>query len=352
MTPTACFAVLTPPGRGGIAVLRCSGHGAARAVETLFRGRLPEAGRLAYGHVVDDQGRPLDEVILYRAADETFEINGHGGPAAVEALAGRLEAAGLRRADPDALAAREGIGPVARDALHRLPRTRTTLAARILLDQLNGALERAIQGAADVAAVEALLDRWRTCGRFLARPPVIAVAGPPNAGKSTLVNRLVGADRVLTHPAPGTTRDAVEAEASLGGLPVVLVDTAGLRDAVDEIERLGIERAESRIAEADLVLYLIDAASGPDLSDARALAALGPRALPLAAKSDLAPPPAGYQPVSAATGDGIDALIEAIRHRLAFAPPPPGTAVPFTESQAAALRAARAAFTEDDAGRA
>jgi len=435
----SAFAVLTPPGRGGIAVIRCVGPVAEAGLAKCFRpaqaSRLPQGGMptpplrghasphsqhahgnsavgmpppgcLAYGHIADADGRPLDEVILYnvgagavrkspaasaagsRVAGSIFEINCHGGPAAVRAVCDRLAAAGLREVDADRLMELECLPRITRDARRALRRAFTPLAGRILLDQLSGALSRAIteilaalaagggetylapgehtggrtfagapnapysQGAkyntaADVlAAIDALLGRWRTCGRFLADPPRIVIAGRANAGKSTLLNRLVGAERAITSAAPGTTRDYIEAEAALDGVPVVLIDTAGLRDPGGEIERQGIERARAELARAAVVVYLIDAAEGPTPEDEATLASLGSRVIVglskidsrLAASQRRARFPLA---LSALTGEGVPALVAAVLEKLGWQAYRPGAAAPFTADQAAALAAAR-----------
>ena len=430
------FSVLTPPGRGGIAVVRCFGVGAPAAVAAAFRsaggepvrlaafaqGRrdrrltaaartacfssrdrkvagiipgapdLPAVGRLAYGHFVGADGRPLDEIILYREAETVFEVNCHGGPAAVEAVCRRLAGLGLEKVDPDRLLALEGAGPIERDAERMLREARTPLAGRILLDQRNGALGRAVEeilkalaaGRAAEAAggIDVLLARWRGCGRLLATPPRVAVAGPPNVGKSTLVNRLVGAERVITSATPGTTRDPVEADAAIEGLPVVVVDTAGLRESGEAIEREGVARARREMSAASAVVYLLDAVEGVRPEDEAALEALGGRAVAAWNKSDLADPPvrrpAGSPPrslgacrlhrpaprqgsgqasgaanqtalrVSAVRGDGMDALGRAILARLGYQATASGDAVPFTPAQAAALQRVRDALATGD----
>ena len=287
---TSVFAPLTAPGRGGIAVIRCTGPDAAGAIETCFRPAArvavpPALGRLAYGHVVDADGRVLEEVILHRAGPATWEVNCHGGPAAVEAACDRLASLGLVRVDPGALLAAEGAGPVERAARRLLQTAATPLAARILLDQLNGALEEAVAqmddalaaGRPDEAAgaIDTLLARWRTCGRYLAEAPRLVIAGRPNVGKSTLLNRLAGHERAITHAEPGTTRDYVETVAAFDGLPVVLVDTAGLREAVGRVEREGVARARHQASAAALVVYLLDAEVGATDDDEAALAHLG-----------------------------------------------------------------------------
>ena len=363
---SAC-AVLTPPGRGGIAVVRCVGPECERAFRECFRpasrpASLPPAGGLAYGHVLDDDGLPLDEVILCRTPDGTFEVNCHGGPAAVAAVCRRLAALGLAQVDADRLLEIEGAGPIEREARRALRRAGTTLAARVLLDQLAGALAAAAagidallasgRGAEAAAGIDALLAAWQACGRFLAAPPRIVIAGRPNVGKSTLLNRLAGADRAITSAASGTTRDYVEADAAIEGLPVVLVDTAGLGEARDPLERLGVERARREADRAAVVVYLRDATEGTHPDDVAMLRALGDRALAAWNKIDApgAHPfggdPKGSAPstalgISALTCAGVEALGRAVLNRLGYRAAAPGEAVPFTGEQAEALARAK-----------
>jgi len=358
----SAFAVLTAPGRGGIAVIRCVGPAIDAALQGTFRPAargpvLPALGALAYGHILDADGSVLDEVIVYHASDPpltVYEVNCHGGPAAVAAVCGALAARGLEQVEPDTLLAIEGAGATERIARRLLRRATTPLAARILLDQLGGALATAVAHAADALAagraeeagntVDGLLERWHHCGRFLAAPPRVVIAGRPNAGKSTLLNRLVGADRVLTAAAPGTTRDYVEADAALDGLPVVLVDTAGLGDARDPVEQLGVERAHEQTAGAAIVVYLLDAATGATADDEAALERLGNRAIAVWNKADVAPGPLGVPgvlAVSALTGDGIENLGGVVLARLGYRATEPGDAVPLTAEQAECLGCAQ-----------
>ncbi len=387
---------------------------------TVPHGGLP-SGRLAYGHVLGAGGEVLDEVILHRAGPATWEVNCHGGPASVAAVCDRLAALGLEQVEPDVLLAAEGTGHVERTARRRLRSAATPLAARILLDQFtpqgpggseeekrggsphpprdktadaeravgtethratrfSGALEQAVGRITaalaagrtkDAAAgIDALLDRWKSCGRYLAAPPRVVIAGRPNVGKSTLLNRLAGRERAITHPEPGTTRDTVETVAALDGLPVVLVDTAGVRETLERIEREGVARARRQASGADLVVYLLDAATGATAEDETALADLRergtrsceerggcgdpprPHVQPLLAvwnKADVADGPLGATgalAVSAEIGAGLDALRHEVLARLAYRAPPPGTAVPLTAEHAAALRAAAAHLAE------
>ncbi len=404
----SAFAVLTPPGRGGIAVIRCAGNAAEAALIRCFRparkekgpgplksfppspqggfsSSLPPAGSLAYGHIVDAEDRPLDEVILCHTSPEVFEVNCHGGPAAVKAVCDRLAVLGLAPADPDRLMEIEHVPRLVRDARRALRAATTPPAARIILDQLNGSLANAIEiihlapgeytggGAANnaIAQIDALLDRWRTCGRFIADPPAgrspsdsalwatpdkmagegpprIVIAGRPNAGKSTLLNRLVGSERAITSPAPGTTRDYVEAEAAMEGVPVILVDTAGLRDEASVgIEREGVERARREAARASLVVYLVDASEGASAEDEAAIRSLGDRAVVVLNKIDKRAAPGGTSlGISALTGEGVSALTSAILNRLGYRAAAPGDAVPLTAAQAETLQSARRALAD------
>jgi tRNA modification GTPase len=166
----------------------------------------------------------------------------------------------------------------------------------------------------------------------------------------------VGAERAITSPQPGTTRDTVEAEAALEGVPAVLVDTAGLREASGEIEREGVERARREAARAAVVVYLIDATEGVRPEDEATLDALGDRALAVWNKID-APSAAtrlaatrrearDAPAISALTGDGIPALVAELLARLGWQAPGPGEAVPFTAEQAAAIESAREALAD------
>jgi len=349
------FAHLTAPGRGGIAVIRCVGSAVAEAMQACFRpaacdGSLPAVGRLAYGHVLAAAGEVLDEVILHRAGPQVFEVNCHGGPVAVGAVCDRLAALGLVRVEPDALLVAEGARPIEREGRRLLRAVPTERAARVLLDQLGGALGQAVAEVRDalavgrpaeaVARLDALLDGWRTCGRWLADPPRVAIAGRPNVGKSTLLNRLAGYDRAITAATAGTTRDYVEAVAAFDGLPVLLVDTAGLREAEEAVEREGVTRAREQAAGADLVVYLLDGGEGAAAQDVATLACLGNRALAVWNKADLAPGPLGPPAalaVSALAGDGLDALRHQVLERLDYRAPAPGTAALFTDGQEAAF---------------
>ncbi len=170
-----------------------------------------------------------------------------------------------------------------------------------------------------------LIDGWR-----------VVLAGRPNVGKSRLLNALAGYGRAIVDPTPGTTRDVVTLQTAFDGWPVELVDTAGLREAADEIEASGVSKARSEHAKADLILLVLDL-SMPLTEPDHALIQDFPHALRVANKSDL---PAAWEPsrvaampISAEHGDGLDALMAEIVDRLVPNPPRPGAAVPFRVEQ-------------------
>ena len=181
----------------------------------------------------------------------------------------------------------------------------------------------------------AILLARANLGRHLVRPWRVVLAGPVNVGKSSLINALAGYGRSIVHDAPGTTRDAVTATTAIDGWPVELCDTAGLRQGGDAVERAGIERAQERLAQADLAVLVFDRGV-PWSADDQALVDEWPGSLLVHNKRDL-PGPADDRPTglmtSALRGDGVENLLEAIARRLVPDPPPAGAAVPFTAEQ-------------------
>ena len=202
-----------------------------------------------------------------------------------------------------------------------------------------------------MAELNALLA-WADFGLHLTRPWSVVLTGRPNVGKSSLINRLLGYERAIVFDQPGTTRDVVTGETAFDGWPVLLADTAGLRDATEELEAAGIALARQRLATADLRVVLIDLGEPPTPDDERLLAEW-PDAIVVAHKCDrpdrwLGQLVANALRVSSSTGEGIDELQRRLVERLVPRVPAPGTAIPISVRQVELLRAARAALAVGD----
>lgn len=389
------FALATAPGRAGIAVLRLSGPAAREALVALA-GSLPVPRQAARARFRDPaSGETLDDgLALFFPAprsvtgEDVAELQVHGSRAVVAALLDCLGAMpGLRPAEPGEftrrgflngkldLTAAEGLADLVaaetaaqrRQALRQLAGDfgRLTEAWRERLLRIEAQLEAAIDfpdedlppalweaARAGVAALAAeiaahLADGHR--GERLREGVAVAILGPPNAGKSSLMNALARREVAITAATAGTTRDVIEVALDLGGWPVVLADTAGLRDAGDAIEEEGVRRARTRAAAADLKLIVVDATRPEEVEALADL--LDENALIVANKIDLLPAPASLPPgppgalaLSVKTGDGMAALVAALTAAVA-ARLMPGAAPLVTRARhRAALAAAVAAL--------
>jgi tRNA modification GTPase len=348
-------AIATPPGRGGIGVVRVSGPRAAEIAQAVL-GTVPEPRRATLAAFVDARGQQVDEgIALYFAAPHSFtgepvlELQGHGGPVVMQALLSACLDAGARIAEPGEFTRRaylEGKLDLAQaEAVADLIDAASREAARSALRSLSGEFSEAVHGLVAAltelrALTEAMLDfpeeevddlhavdarkrlesvRARLAvllagsrqGRLLASGIHVVIAGRPNVGKSSLLNRLAGEDRAIVTPVAGTTRDVLREPLEIGGVPIVLVDTAGLHNSPDDIERIGMQRARQEVARAGVVLQVLDA-SDP----------VAPEQIPMGAalvevynKADLVPgfrSPEGAIAVSAKTGAGLEDLRAAI----------------------------------------
>src|ERR1700736_2896096 len=304
-------AVSTPPGRGGIGVVRISGAGALAAVGPLLQLKRPlAAGRARFGFVIDTvTNEVLDEAVAtYFAAPHSYtgedvvEVSMHGSPALLEYVVRACCAQGARLAEAGEFTQRAflrgRIDLTQAEAVDDLIQSQTMEQARVAARQLGGALARVVapvkerlveliagleagidfaEDDLDVMAEEAVatglaggmgpleeLARSFSYGRVVREGFSLAIVGRPNAGKSSLFNRLVERERAIVTAAPGTTRDLVTERVSLEGIPVELIDTAGLRDAAesDEAERIGMLKSREAMADADVVVVVVDAALG------------------------------------------------------------------------------------------
>ncbi len=370
-------AVLTPRGRGAIASVLLNARQEWLATVPFRPARggtladLPR-DRIAFGHWGDDAP---EEVVVCRTSERRFEIHCHGGVAAVERILRDLRRRGASVVDGFA-AVRHSEGLVAAAVLQTLAAARSLTAAQTVMAQrsvwqarLNRWRRRwqAAHGSASVAprtagASESEGDavrrrwraeigeilRWTEWSRHLVEPFVVVVTGPPNAGKSSLVNRLLGYERAIVYDRPGTTRDVVTGETVLQGWPVRLADTAGVRQAEDALEREGIRRARSEAERADLVVWLDDRTQAPvrlpDWTDVIA------RSVVVEHKSDRPPHPGWQQqpdrglPVSSRTGEGLERLVQVLIGRLVPASPEKNQPLPLTPDVAAWLQRLDAAL--------
>lgn len=365
--PIGSVAVLTPLGRGAVATVRWCGPAdfVDEAARPLFRAASGQSlsaqplHRIVYGQWGT---AATEDVVVCRTAEDELEIHCHGGVAAVRRIAGDLVAAGAREISwyVQQTERTSGLEAELQTALSRASTRRT---AEILLEQLTeGLLARARSWRTlnwtddDRRRAAEAIDEMLRCesfGRHLVEPWRIVLTGRPNVGKSSLINTLLGYQRAIVFDQPGTTRDVVTGETAFEGWPVVLADTAGLRETDEQLEAVGVARARKAAAGADLVLVLIDVSQSATPED-YALLAGHPEAVIVAHKTDLpdrwgAPWPAGAQPVSSVTGAGVTELQRHLIARLIPETPPPGAALPVTARQAGLLRVMSTALRQPTA---
>ena len=356
LTRDTIAAVATPSGRGGIGVVRVSGPLASSIAKNII-GRLPEPRMAAHATFRDARGEPIDEgIALYFPAPHSYtgeavlELQGHGGALVMQAVLSACLDAGARLAEPGEFTRRaflEGKLDLAQaeavaDLIDAASREAARSALRSLSGEFSGAV-RALQAQlvelralteamldfpeeevdtlhrddamsrlrAVSAALDEVLGKSRQ-GSLLRSGIHVVLAGRPNVGKSSLLNRLAGEERAIVTPVPGTTRDALREPVQIDGVPLVLVDTAGLHVSADLVERLGIERTHRELERADVVIAVHEAGQpGRDLENLPA----GVPIVEVHNKVDLAPcftPPPGAIALSAKTGQGLEGLRKAI----------------------------------------
>jgi tRNA modification GTPase len=406
-------AISTAPGRGGIGIVRLSGPHATRIASSLLLSPpLLDHAHARFARILDPErpGQAMDEAVVTAflgphsyTGEDVVEIATHGAPVILEAVLRGALAAGARLAEPGEFTQRAFLAGrldlAQAEAVHDLIAAKTLDQARQAAQQLGGALSRHVApvkeqlvhlialleagmdfasgelddvdvvAPAHIAAVltnvalqlEALAATFQR-GSLLRNGLALALVGRPNAGKSSLFNRLLQRDRAIVTPLPGTTRDTLEESFALSGIPLRLVDTAGLRDliqqegapraaALDEAERLGIARSREALADADLVLLVHDSTQTLDAPEQELLASLAGRPhLLVFNKSDLltasAPAPREAVFTSAVTGAGLDDLRQAILHRMQADSAVIETGVLTSERQHEAIQAALAAIQQ------
>jgi tRNA modification GTPase len=365
-SPIAAFATL--PGNSALTLIRCSGKGAIEAASSVFAPERTSASLLTkalgntviHGWIVS-AGEKIDEVLVsvFRApksytGEDSLDISCHGGPTAGKAVMTALKNAGFRDALPGEFTFRSFINGkldlTKAESVMELVSAKTETGRRHAVSRLSGSLQTEIEEikkllvqvlsgteiyldysedeiSADAEEAEGKLPKKDTVLEALSRLKklsvswriervyqegvTVVIAGRPNAGKSSLFNALLKEDRSIVTEVPGTTRDWIEAWVSIEGIPVRLVDTAGLRESADSVEKIGVDRSRKFLDESDIVLYLIDGTLGLTNDDKDFIAQIG-RCIFVWNKSDIAPPPQSFHVngqipicVSAKTGEGL-----------------------------------------------
>ena len=340
-------AVATPPGAGGIGVVRLAGPQARSIAMPMLRLRHElEPGRAVFGELVEPRNgnvsadsrtgsadERIDEVVVTYfsrpysyTTDDIVEISAHGSPVVVRHIVELALERGARLAEPGEFTMRAflngRIDLTQAEAVRDLIESQTLYQAKVAAQQLGGALSKRLQPIKQkllelIALLEAGIDfaeddvsvplaaqilarvdlvrvplqelaRSFSYGKIVREGLTLAIIGRPNVGKSSLFNRLVERERAIVTATPGTTRDLVTETVSLGGIPLQLVDTAGIRGALDEAESIGIRKSREALADADLVLVVIDASQPKSVEDEQLLAEVRSRpAIVVENKSDL-----------------------------------------------------------------
>ena len=355
-------AIATAPGRGGIGVVRVSGRSLVPLALALL-GKVPAARRAIRAAFLDARGAAIDDgLALYFPAphsytgEEVLELQGHGGPVVMQMLLKRCLELGARLAEPGEFTRRaflnDKLDLAQAESVADLIEAATDSAARCALRSLRGEFSVAVEAlvrqlielrmlveatldfpeeevdpldradakgrhARLLQAIETALAKSRQ-GSLLRTGLQVVLAGQPNVGKSSLLNRLAGEELAIVTAIPGTTRDSVRQAIQIDGVPLNIVDTAGLRDTQDEVERLGIARTWSEIGRADVVLLLVDARTGVTKQDLELVARIpqGVKRVFVHNKTDLAGTAARLEQtqagasihLSAKTGAGMDLL--------------------------------------------
>ena len=377
MTADTISAVATAPGEGGIGIVRISGSEAAQIAGRIFR---PHSGKqvsdiashhATYGTVVDPKtGETVDEALLLLmyaphsyTKEDVAEIQCHGGMVSLRKILLLTYAHGARPAEPGEFTKRAFLNGrldlTQAEAVIDVIRAKTDASQQMAVEQLTGRLSAKIAELRhdllhQIAALEAAIDfpeedieetaveetrqvaevslrkidellRGASVGRILKDGLKTVIAGKPNVGKSSLLNALLESERAIVTNVPGTTRDVIEEYINLGGIPLRIVDTAGIRETDDIVEKIGVEKSQEWIEQADLILFLLDVSREISEEDEEIFRLIeGRKALIILNKSDLEAKldrseiearATGHTvlTIAAQTGDGLDALKEAIK---------------------------------------
>ncbi len=375
-------AICTPSGAGGIGIVRLSGEGAIAVASVMFRpknGRNVEdikGGTVTYGELTDKNGDVIDEALMLMmktphsyTKEDVVEFQCHGGPVALRTVLERTYALGARPAERGEFTKRAflngRIDLSEAQAVMEVVGAKTEASLRMAVGHLSGRFSGRIKELRRkvldlIAHLEAAIDfpeeeiddvviddvrlqviamqenisgilKTAHAGRILSGGLKTAIVGKPNVGKSSLLNALLTEERAIVTDIPGTTRDSIEAYADIGGIPLCLIDTAGIRKAKDAVEKIGVERARACVKEAELVLAIFDGAAPKSEEDEEILELTGGKnTIFLLNKSDRSSaadamneavirreaPDAPILHVSAKTGEGLAALDEIIRERV------------------------------------
>ncbi len=352
-------AIATAQGRGGVGVVRVSGKGIP-AIAIAVLGKLPVARHATYGDFLDENGEVIDQgIALYFSAphsytgEDVLELQGHGGTAVLQLLLQRCLGLGARMAEPGEFTRRaflnDKLDLAQAESVADLIAATTTEAARSAMRSLHGDFSSAINvlvddlvrlrmlteamldfpeediDVSDTSLRDKLLHNVRTNlqqtlatakqGSLLREGAHVALVGRPNVGKSSLLNRLSGEEVALVSDVPGTTRDVIRQAIQIRGVPLHIMDTAGLRTSQDEVENMGMARTHQAVLKADLILLLLDAEQGCSEEDEKIFTSF-PADIPhlkVFNKADLmnTPPDKRQEDgiyISAKTGDGVEAF--------------------------------------------
>ncbi|MGY2976985.1 tRNA uridine-5-carboxymethylaminomethyl(34) synthesis GTPase MnmE [Thermostichus sp. OS-CIW-31] len=399
----AAIATAVVPEQGSVGIVRLSGSRALPIVQAIFtparRNAVWESHRLLYGWIRDEKGQILDEALaVWMQAPRSYtredvaELHCHGGIMVVQATLQQCLRQGARLAQPGEFSLRAflngRIDLTQAESVADLVAARSPQAARMALAGLQGKLGGSIRALRQellglLAEIEARLDfeedlppldvaAWQARlqaiqaqmqallataerGQLLRTGVKVAIVGRPNVGKSSLLNAWSGQDRAIVTDLPGTTRDVVESHLVVKGIPVQLLDTAGIRATEDPVERLGVERSQRLAQAADVLVLVIDAQAGWTAADAAIYESIRHRPLILVInKTDLAPPEgiplppeiAHRVPAVAAQGKGIPELERALEQLVTQGRPQPNLEISLNQRQAAALQQAQASLEQ------